>query len=212
MMFKIKLLSQKVKILALKVKTPSGLSCCRFSFNNYSWFYDSCCVVYTVWGLMRVWYTWIVLSVVIWSSASGHVTFSWYSYKSHLLFTRIMSKHYLLNLFIALKKIKGSIETAQESVCSDVRKLQSMDVLKLQNTKADWNTKCPFRVLAYIFSNISTSYFIKILLCRERLDVDSQRTKKMHISFGFQGERVENKEKWTYEILKNEESSWCHSY
>ena len=77
-------------------------------------------------------------------------------------------------------EIKGSIELTHGSVCSDVRKLQSMDVLKLQNTKADWNTKCPFHILAYIYSNlldISTSYFIKILSYRERLDIDSQRTK-----------------------------------
>ena len=40
------------------------------------------------------------------------------------------------------------------SVCSDVRKLQSMDVLTLQSTKADWNTKCPFHILAYIYSNL----------------------------------------------------------
>ena len=61
---------------------------------------------------------------------------------------------------------------AHRSVCSDVRKLQSMDVLKLQSTQAD--TKCPCHILAYIrrasclyiYSNlldISTSYFIKIL-------------------------------------------------
>ena len=87
-------------------------------------------------------------------------------------------------------KIKGSIEPTHGSVCSDVRKLQSMDVLTLQSTKADWNTKCPFHILAYIYSNlmgISTSYFIKILSYRERLDIDSQRIKKMHLSFGFQG-------------------------
>ena len=36
--------------------------------------------------------------------------------------------------------IKGSIEPTHGSVCSDVRKLQSMDVLKLQSAKADWNT------------------------------------------------------------------------
>ena len=62
----------------------------------------------------------------------------------------------------------------------DVRKLQSMDVLKLQSTKADWNTKCPFHILTYIYSNlsnISTSYFMKILSYREKLDVDSQRIK-----------------------------------
>ena len=67
-----------------------------------------------------------------------------------------------------------------------------MDVLKLQSAKADWNTKCPFHILAYIYSNllhISTSYFIKILSYRERLDVDSQRTKKC---------------KWTYETSKND--------
>ena len=76
--------------------------------------------------------------------------------------------------------IKGSIEPTHGSFCSDVRKLQSMGVLKLQITKVDWNTKCPFHILAYIYSNlldISTSYFIKILSYRERLDVDSQRTK-----------------------------------
>ena len=81
--------------------------------------------------------------------------------------------------------IKGYKEPTHGSVCSDVRKLQSMDVLKLQSTKADWNTKCPFHILAYIYSNvldISTSYFIKILSCRERLDVDSQRTKQVWIS------------------------------
>ena len=58
-----------------------------------------------------------------------------------------------------------------------------IDVLKLESAKADWNTKCPFHILAYIYiySNlldISTSYFIKILSYRERLDIDSQRTKK----------------------------------
>ena len=54
-----------------------------------------------------------------------------------------------------------------------------MDVLKLESTKADWNTKCPFHIFAYIYSillDISTSYFIKILSYRKRLDVDSQRT------------------------------------
>ena len=74
--------------------------------------------------------------------------------------------------------IKGSIELTHGSLWSDVRKLQSMDVLKLQSTKADWNTK--FHILSYIYSNlldISTSYFIKILSYRERLDVDSHRTK-----------------------------------
>ena len=49
--------------------------------------------------------------------------------------------------------IKGSIEPTHGSVCSDVKKLQSMDVLKLQSTKADWNTKYPFHILAYIYSN-----------------------------------------------------------
>ena len=82
-----------------------------------------------------------------------------------------------------------------------------MDVLKLQSTEADWNTKCPFHILAYIYSNlldISTSYFIKILSYRERLDIDSQRTKKCTFQLDFRGERVENKEKRTYEILKND--------
>ena len=72
------------------------------------------------------------------------------------------------------------------SVCSDVRKLQSMNVLKLQSTEANWNSKCPFHILAYIYRNlldISTSYFIKILSYRERLDIDSQRTPFI----GFQG-------------------------
>ena len=50
--------------------------------------------------------------------------------------------------------IKGSIEPTHGSVCSDVRKLQSMDVLELQSTKADWNTKCHFHILAYIYSNV----------------------------------------------------------
>ena len=49
------------------------------------------------------------------------------------------------------KAIKGSTELTHGSVCSDVRKLQSMDVLKLQSTKADWNTKCPFHNLTYIY-------------------------------------------------------------
>ena len=83
-------------------------------------------------------------------------------------------------------KIKGSIESTHGSVCSDVRKLQSMDVLKLQSSKADWKTKCPFHILAYIYNNvldISTSYFIKMLSCRERLDVDSKE-QKIHLSFG----------------------------
>ena len=83
-------------------------------------------------------------------------------------------------------------------VCSDIRKLQSMDVLKLQSTKANWNTKCPFHILAYIYSNlldISMRYFIKILPYRERLDVDSQRTKKCTFHLDFRSERVENKEK-----------------
>ena len=82
-----------------------------------------------------------------------------------------------------------------------------MDVLKLQSTKAYWNTKCPFHILAYMYSNvldISTSHFIKILSCRERLDVDSQRTKKCTFHLDFRGERVEKKEKWTYEISKND--------
>ena len=77
-------------------------------------------------------------------------------------------------------EIKGSIEPTHGSVCGDVRKLQSMDVLELRSTKADWNTKCHFHILAYIYSNvldILTSYFIQILSCRERLDLDSQRTK-----------------------------------
>ena len=72
------------------------------------------------------------------------------------------------------------MEPTHGSVCSDLRKLQSMDVLKLQSTKADWNMKCPFHILAYIYNNlldISTSYFIKILSYRETFDVDSQRTK-----------------------------------
>ena len=75
-----------------------------------------------------------------------------------------------------------------------------MDVLKLQSTKADWNTKCPFHNLTYIYfySNlldISASDFIKILSKRERLDEDSQRTKKIPFHLDFRGERVENKEK-----------------
>ena len=60
------------------------------------------------------------------------------------------------------------------------QELQSMNVLELQSTKADWNTKCHFHILAYICSNvldISTSYFIQILSCRERLDLDSQEQK-----------------------------------
>ena len=79
------------------------------------------------------------------------------------------------------RAIKDSIEPTHGCVCNDVRKLQSTDVLKLHSTKADWNTKWPFHILAYIYSNlldISTSYFIKILSCRERLHVDSQRIKK----------------------------------
>ena len=82
-----------------------------------------------------------------------------------------------------------------------------MDVLELQSTKADWNTKCHFHILAYIYSNvldISTSYFIQILSCRERLDLDSQRTKKCTFHLDLRGEWVENKEKWTYEISKND--------
>ena len=97
-----------------------------------------------------------------------------------------------------IKVIKDSIELTHGSLCSDVRKLQSMDVLKLQSTEADWNTKYPFHILAYIYSNlldISTSYFIKVLSCRERLDVDSQRAKKCTFHLDFRGERVENKEK-----------------
>ena len=95
-------------------------------------------------------------------------------------------------------EIKGSIEPTHGSVCSDVRKLQSMDVLELQSTKADWNTQCHFHILAYMYSNvldISTSYFIQIVSCRERLDLDSQRTKKFSFHLDFRGERVENKEK-----------------
>ena len=74
-------------------------------------------------------------------------------------------------------------------------------MLKLQSTKADWKTKCPFHILACIYSNvldISTSYFIKMLSYRpyrERLDVDSQRTKTCTFHLDFKGERVENKEK-----------------
>ena len=81
--------------------------------------------------------------------------------------------------------IKGSIEPTHGSVCSDVRKLQSMDVLELQSTKADWNTKCHFQILAYIYSNIldiSTSYFIQILSSRERLDLNSQK-RTFHLDF-----------------------------
>ena len=95
-------------------------------------------------------------------------------------------------------RIKGSIEPTHGSVCSDVRKLQSMDVLELRSTKADWNTKCHFPILAYIYSNVLavlTSCFIQILSCRERLDLDSQRTKKCTFHLDFRGERVENKEK-----------------
>ena len=110
-----------------------------------------------------------------------------------------MSIYHSVFTFLAIKSmIKGSIEPTHGSVCSDVRKLQSMDVLKLQSTKADWNTKCPFHILAYIYSNllgISTSYFIKILSCRERLDIDSQRIKKCTFHLDFRGGRVENEEK-----------------
>ena len=42
---------------------------------------------------------------------------------------------------VAANKIKGFIEPTHGSVCNDVRKLQSTDVLKLHSTKADWNTK-----------------------------------------------------------------------
>ena len=42
------------------------------------------------------------------------------------------------------KIIKGSIEPTHGSVCSDVRKLQSMDVLKLQSTKAYWDKNALF--------------------------------------------------------------------
>ena len=95
---------------------------------------------------------------------------------------RMVSPEEFLNVFKCINKniIKGSIEPTHGSVCSNVRKLQSMDVLKLQSTKAYWNTECPFHILAYIYSNLldmSTSYFIKILSYWERLDVDSQRTK-----------------------------------
>ena len=51
-------------------------------------------------------------------------------------------------------RIKGSIDPTDGSICSDVRNLQSMDVLKLQSTKADWNIKCPFHILAYIYTVI----------------------------------------------------------
>ena len=67
-----------------------------------------------------------------------------------------------------------------------------------ESTKDDWNTKCPFHILAYIYSNsldISTSYFIKILSCREGLDIDSQITKKCTFHLDFRDERVENKKK-----------------
>ena len=104
--------------------------------------------------------------------------------------------------------IKGSTEPTHGSVYSDVRKLQSMDVLELQSTKADWNTKCHFHILAYIYSNvldISTSYFIEILSCRERLDLDSQRTKKCTFPLDFRGEQRKqrkvnlwNFEEWFY--------------
>ena len=51
-------------------------------------------------------------------------------------------------------RIKGSIEPTHGSVCSGVRKFQSMNVLKLLSTnKANCNIKCPFRILAYIYSN-----------------------------------------------------------
>ena len=82
-----------------------------------------------------------------------------------------------------------------------------MDVLELQSTKVDWNTTCHFHILAYIYSNAldnSASYFIQILSCRERLDLDSQRTRKCTFHLDFRGERADNKGKWTYEISKND--------
>ena len=60
----------------------------------------------------------------------------------------ICKMYYIKTLIIGTTRellprlIKGSIEPTHGSVCSDVRKLRSMDVLKLQSTKADWNTKC----------------------------------------------------------------------
>ena len=61
-----------------------------------------------------------------------------------------------------MRRIKGSIEPTYGSVCSDVRKLLSMDVLKLQSAKADWNTKCPFHILAYMYSKF-IGYFNQLL-------------------------------------------------
>ena len=60
--------------------------------------------------------------------------------------------HGFLNF--VLEYMQEGIEPTHGSVCSDVRKLQSMDVLKLQSTKADWNTKYPCHILAYIYSNL----------------------------------------------------------
>ena len=57
-----------------------------------------------------------------------------------------------------------------------------MDVLKLQSTKADWNTKCSFHILAYIYAVIYWIFQAAIsskycLIGKLRLDVDSQRKK-----------------------------------
>ena len=89
--------------------------------------------------------------------------------------------------YVLWNLIKGSIELTHGSACNGVWKLQSMNVSKLLSTnfKADWNIKCPFRIIAYIYSNqdilifcsnlldISISCFIKILSYGERLDVNS---------------------------------------
>ena len=64
-----------------------------------------------------------------------------------------------------LSTIKSSIEPTHGSVRSDVKNLQPMDVLKLQSTEADWNTKCPFHILAYIYRNL---FDISISIVRSR--------------------------------------------
>ena len=59
---------------------------------------------------------------------------------------------------------KVPIELTHGSICSDVRKLQSMDVLQLQSTKADWNKKGPFHILAstviyWLFQPVTSSKY-----------------------------------------------------
>ena len=59
------------------------------------------------------------------------------SSRSHAVFNVVLTQSQYDPQTEVRLLIKSSIEPTHGSVCSDVRKLQSMDVLKLQSTKAD---------------------------------------------------------------------------